>query len=49
MAQYRTQTVFVCQYVCNPNEKSPELSMNSGLFVPHIYERRNSMRTGATP
>jgi len=23
--------------------------MNSGLLVPHIYERINSMRTGATP
>lgn len=49
MAQYRTQTVFVCQYACNPNEKSPELILNSGLFVPHIYERRNSMLTGAIP
>lgn len=49
MAQYRTQTVFACQYICNPNETSPEFSMNSGLFVPHIYERSNSMRTGATP
>ena len=49
MAQYRTQTVFVCQYVCNPNEKSPELILSSGLFVPHIYERNYSMHTGATP
>ena len=27
--------VFVCQYVCNPNEKSPELVLNCLPFLGH--------------